>query len=160
MSRVWYQVQQRCPLHLAPPTQQLVCCVHEPGIVIAVKGKETSAGEFVVEDVCFPEMAPQPPLPTIAASGICCCGSNHGAVRDMCAEHSCWGALCRCTDAQYVVLVSGLAFGHPKADPLPVQLLVDFLSGLLGNSTVCVNEHLWILPFEHHARVPCCWHRV
>ena len=38
--------------------------------------------------------------------------------------------------SNYVVLVSGLAFGQPDLDPVPMQLFLEYVTGFLGGSEV------------------------
>ncbi|KAG1673299.1 hypothetical protein FOA52_002579 [Chlamydomonas sp. UWO 241] len=76
------------------------------GVVIAVCGKAELGGDFFeVEEFCYLGLAPQVPLPVPPAD----------AAGD-----------------KYVALVSGLGLARTGADPLKIQLAVDFLSGQLG----------------------------
>lgn len=70
------------------------------GVVVAVKGRQ-GASNFVVTDILTADLAPQNPLPVTSSDA----------------------------PPQYVLFVSGLMFGHPDCDPLPVQMLVDYISG-------------------------------
>eukprot|EP00123_Amoebidium_parasiticum_P000612 comp11460_c0_seq1/m.5893 comp11460_c0_seq1/g.5893 ORF comp11460_c0_seq1/g.5893 comp11460_c0_seq1/m.5893 type:complete len:485 (-) comp11460_c0_seq1:167-1621(-) len=74
------------------------------GVVIGVLGREVAGGDFLVLDYCFAGLAPQPPLPVHMDDG----------------------------PAPYVALVSGLKIGKDTHDTLPVQLLVDYITGQLG----------------------------
>jgi len=62
-----------------------------------------------VHGLFFPELAPQKPLPPALQS------------KEPRAP-------------AYMMCVSGLQLGLPGADPLPVQLLMDYVSGLLGSA--------------------------
>ncbi|KAK1327156.1 DNA polymerase delta small subunit [Acorus calamus] len=73
------------------------------GIVAGLHGKETSEGDFLVLDVLEAGLAPQAPIPP---------GSR---------------------EDKYVVLVSGLSVGSSASNPLQFQLLVDHLTGHLGD---------------------------
>jgi hypothetical protein len=75
-------------------------------VIAAVLGQQQVGGEFLVEDVLFAGMPAQPPRPV----------SEHDA---------------------YVALVSGFQLGHPtRPIALPTHLVVDWLNGELGSSTV------------------------
>jgi hypothetical protein len=78
------------------------------GVVVAVVGVENDGGLFAVSKVIYPEMAPQPPFPD------------------------------RPQDAppRYVLFVSGLSFGEPTHDPLPTQMLADYITGFIGSQSV------------------------
>jgi DNA polymerase delta subunit 2 len=80
------------------------------GVVAAVRGRVHASGDFEVVDVCYagmPPQAPRPPPPPPPPPG----GEAGGA---------------------YVLLVSGLGLGDEGADPLRLQLLVDYVCGALG----------------------------
>lgn len=77
------------------------------GVVAAVRGKEQGNGEFLVTEILEPGLPPQSSLPTMSSSG------------------------------KYVVLLSGLGFGGASSNPLQSQLLVDLITGHLGN----LQEH-------------------
>lgn len=87
------------------------------GIVVAVLGREVAGGKFEVEAVFLPGLAPQKPL--LATSG---------QARALQATQPTSAA------PAYLLCVSGLSFGTPGADPMPVQLLMDYITGLLGSS--------------------------
>ncbi|KAG2219561.1 hypothetical protein INT45_013220 [Circinella minor] len=72
------------------------------GTVVGLLGKESSTGAFEVQEVCYPGVAPQQPLPQ---------------TRD---------------DSKYVALVSGLNVGADAATDLKLQLLTEYLTGELG----------------------------
>ncbi|BFI30950.1 DNA polymerase delta subunit 2 [Marchantia polymorpha subsp. ruderalis] len=78
--------------------------VYVTGVVVAVCGQPGKDGEFLVEEILEPGLAPQPPLPTRKKS----------------------------ESEKYVAFVSGLRCGGPETNPLQVQLLVDHLTGHLG----------------------------
>lgn len=87
------------------------------GVVAAVLGTETRAGDFDVVDAVFaslPASAPSKPL-TSAKNGRT---KHESTAQD-----------------QWVVLMSGLAIGGEAAleSELPMQLLVEYLSGELGS---------------------------
>ncbi|MCO5580868.1 hypothetical protein L7F22_034740 [Adiantum nelumboides] len=75
------------------------------GVVAAVYGREGSNGEFLVQHILDPSLPPQEPLP-----------SQKIPVED-----------------KYVALVSGLRICANEANPLQFQLLVDYLTGHLGD---------------------------
>jgi len=79
---------------------------HVSGIVVALLGQCDEAGDFVVEDVCYHDLAQQAPIPAIAPA-----------------------------DESYVVLVSGFNL-HPtnQAAMLPLQLFSDYIAGQLGGA--------------------------
>ncbi|VAI24457.1 unnamed protein product [Triticum turgidum subsp. durum] len=72
------------------------------GVVVALHGKETSAGNFLVEDVMEAGLPPQTVLPSI-------------------------------NEDKYVVFVSGLSVGSSTFNPLQFQLLIDHVTGHLGD---------------------------
>lgn len=72
------------------------------GVVVALHGKETSAGNFLVEDVLEAGLPPQTVLPSI-------------------------------NEDKYVVFVSGLSVGSNTFNPLQFQLLIDHITGHLGD---------------------------
>ncbi|XP_077246950.1 DNA polymerase delta small subunit [Tasmannia lanceolata] len=73
------------------------------GIVAALHGKETGDGDFLVHDILEAGLPPQLPLP----SGL--------------------------KEDKFVVFVSGLSVGSSMSNPLQFQLLVDHMTGHLGN---------------------------
>lgn len=73
------------------------------GIVVALHGKETGAGDFLVEDVLEAGLPPQLDPPN------------------------------KLEEDKYVVFVSGLNMGSSSSNPLQVQLLVDHITGHLGD---------------------------
>ncbi|RKP39181.1 DNA polymerase alpha/epsilon subunit B-domain-containing protein [Dimargaris cristalligena] len=72
------------------------------GAVVAVLGMENLAGEFEVQDLCFPGLAPQP------------------------------SALPELAEDQYVALVSGLNLAEGNPVSLPMEMLAEYLAGHLG----------------------------
>ncbi|MQL91987.1 hypothetical protein Taro_024600 [Colocasia esculenta] len=72
------------------------------GIVMALHGKETSDGDFFVQDVLVAGLPPQVERPIIS-------------------------------DNKYVVFISGLNVGGSMLNPLQFQLLVDHITGHLGD---------------------------
>ncbi|KAA8518272.1 hypothetical protein F0562_015845 [Nyssa sinensis] len=81
----------------------LLPSVYVTGIVVALHGKETDAGDFLVEDILDAGLPPQIELPL--KSG----------------------------EDKYVVFVSGLSVGSSSSNPLQFQLLVDHITGHLGD---------------------------
>ncbi|KAL6522390.1 DNA polymerase delta subunit 2 [Orobanche minor] len=81
----------------------LLPSVYVTGIVVAVHGKETDAGDFMVEDIFEAGLPPQIKLPL-----------NSG-------------------EDKFVVFVSGLSVGSSSANPLHFQLFVDHVTGHLGD---------------------------
>ncbi|KAE8668455.1 DNA polymerase delta small subunit [Hibiscus syriacus] len=77
--------------------------VYVTGVVVALHGKETSAGVFFVEDVLEAGLPPQIERPL------------------------------KSREDKYVVLVSGLSIGSSSSNPLQFQLLVDHITGHLGD---------------------------
>ena len=59
----------------------------------------------ILQDVMFPGLRPQPPLPQ--------------------ADR----------ETKYIAFVSGLDVGDPAGNPTRLSLLLDFLTGMLGSST-------------------------
>ncbi|XP_031263427.1 DNA polymerase delta small subunit-like isoform X2 [Pistacia vera] len=74
-----------------------------PGLVVALHGKETGAGDFLVLEILEAGLAPQIELPL------------------------------KSREDKYVVLVSGLSIGSSTSNPLQFQLLVDHITGHLGD---------------------------
>ncbi|KAL2632818.1 hypothetical protein R1flu_004297 [Riccia fluitans] len=77
--------------------------VYVTGVVVAVCGQAGKDGEFHVDEILEPGLAPQPAIPEKKSDGD-----------------------------KYVALVSGLMCGGSDTNPLQVQLLVDHLTGHLG----------------------------
>ncbi|KAA3464081.1 DNA polymerase delta small subunit-like [Gossypium australe] len=77
--------------------------VYVTGVVVALHGKETSAGAFFVEDVLEAGLPPQIERPLESR------------------------------EDKYVVFVSGLSIGSSSSNPLQFQLLVDHITGHLGD---------------------------
>lgn len=76
------------------------------GAVIAVRGCVKPSGELEIADICFPGLAPQSPI---------------GAADE---------------PDRYVALVSGLHIGDGRKDMLPLQMLLEHLTGQLGCAEV------------------------
>ena len=74
------------------------------GVVVAVRGAVNQSGEFEVEDICLPGLPEQQPLPA---------GPQRGGDR-------------------FVALVSGLHLGHESQPMLPLEMMREYLTGLLG----------------------------
>ncbi|XP_076904612.1 DNA polymerase delta small subunit-like [Bidens hawaiensis] len=77
--------------------------VYVTGNVVALHGKETGGGDFFVEDILEAGLPPQLDLPN------------------------------KLGEDKYVVLVSGLNVGSSSFNPLQLQLLVDHITGHLGD---------------------------
>uniref|UniRef100_A0A0D9VP17 DNA polymerase delta small subunit n=1 Tax=Leersia perrieri TaxID=77586 RepID=A0A0D9VP17_9ORYZ len=92
------------------------------GVVVAVHGKETSAGNFLVEDVLEAGLPPQTPLPSI--SNIFPILVRSFSISTICLLED---------EDKYVVFVSGLSVGSDKFNPLQFQLLIDHITGHLGD---------------------------
>ncbi|KAL7138607.1 hypothetical protein ABFS83_10G175000 [Erythranthe nasuta] len=82
----------------------LLPSVYVTGLVVALHGKETGAGDFMVEDILEAGLPPQIDRPL----------NPNG-------------------DDKYVVFVSGLSVGSSFANPLQFQLFVDHITGHLGD---------------------------
>ncbi|KAL7230108.1 hypothetical protein ACSBR2_008608 [Camellia fascicularis] len=83
----------------------LLPSVYVTGLVVALHGKETGAGDFWVEDIVEAGLPNQIALPL--KSG----------------------------EDKYVFFVSGLSVGNSGSNPLQFQLLVDHVTGHLGDET-------------------------
>lgn len=81
----------------------LLPSVYVTGTVVGLHGKETSAGEFLVQDILDADLPPQIELPL------------------------------KSREDKYVVFVSGLSVGSSTSNPLQFQLLVDHITGHLGD---------------------------
>ncbi|KAK4272590.1 hypothetical protein QN277_021123 [Acacia crassicarpa] len=77
--------------------------VYITGIVVAIHGKETGAGDFLVLDVLEAGLPPQIELPL------------------------------KSREDKYVVFVSGLSVGSSNCNPLQFQLFIDHITGHLGD---------------------------
>lgn len=84
------------------------------GLILAVLGVETTAGEFHVVDVCYPGVAEQTPL------------AQHGTKATMDVDNA----------NEWIALVSGLNVGLPSAAAdLRVNLLVEYLLSEAGQQS-------------------------
>ncbi|KAL4031583.1 hypothetical protein IC575_009868 [Cucumis melo] len=81
----------------------LLPSVYVTGIVLALHGKETSVGDFLVLDILEADLPPQIERPLISS------------------------------EDKYVIFVSGLSIGSSISNPLQFQLLVDHITGHLGD---------------------------
>ncbi|KAJ8756307.1 hypothetical protein K2173_025119 [Erythroxylum novogranatense] len=81
----------------------LLPSIYVTGVVVALHGKETDAGDFLVLDVLEAGLAPQVDVPLNSR------------------------------EDKYVVFVSGLSVGNNASNPLQYQLLVDHITGHLGD---------------------------
>lgn len=73
------------------------------GVVVAILGKESGAGDFLVQEVLDAGLPPQIEFPL------------------------------KSKQDKYVVLVSGLSVGSSNSNPLQFQLLIDHITGHLGD---------------------------
>lgn len=84
------------------------------GLIAAVLGVETTAGDFEVIDICFPGAAPQSEDLSVDENGSMDVDSNN----------------------EWIACVSGLNIGSPSAAAdLKINLLVEYLLGELGDSS-------------------------
>ncbi|CAH9127678.1 unnamed protein product [Cuscuta epithymum] len=81
----------------------LVPSTYVTGLVVAIHGKETTAGDFLVEDVLEAGLAEQVERPF------------------------------QLDEDKYVVFVSGLRVGSSTSNPLQFQLFIDHITGHLGD---------------------------
>lgn len=81
----------------------LIPSVYVTGVVVALLGKATGAGSFLVQDVLDAGLPPKIEKPL------------------------------QLNEDKYVVFLSGLSVGGSKANPLQFQLLVDHITGHLGD---------------------------
>ncbi|XP_059668512.1 DNA polymerase delta small subunit [Cornus florida] len=81
----------------------LLPSVFVTGTVVALHGKETGAGDFLVEDILEAGLPHQTELPLNSE------------------------------EDKYVVFISGLSIGNCSSNPLQFQLLVDHITGHLGD---------------------------
>ena len=80
------------------------------GVVVAALGVQDDSGRFHISRLLLPDMPPQPALSS---------GPQSAVPRP----------------SRFVLLVSGLSFGCPTVDPLPLSLLADWCSGFSGQSS-------------------------
>ncbi|KAL7068282.1 DNA polymerase epsilon subunit B family protein [Cryptosporidium serpentis] len=90
---------------LSSPDNILDSSKYVSGTVIAVKGVQTDSGIFIVNDYCLPE------IPILK---VPCNLSDNNSSELL---------------PIYIGFVSGLNIGDPRTDPLPLQLLRDFITG-------------------------------
>lgn len=95
------------------------------GVVVAVLGREAPGGKFEVEQLFIPDLAPQKSMPAMIAAA-----SSSAAA----AAASSSSSSSPSPPPAYLLCVSGLSFGAPGQDPTPIQLLMDYVTGLLGSS--------------------------
>ncbi|CAO2822137.1 unnamed protein product [Amaranthus hypochondriacus] len=81
----------------------LVPSVYVTGVVAAFLGKESTAGSFLVQEILEAGLPPQIEKPL------------------------------KLDDDKYVVFISGLSVGNSTSNPLQLQLLVDHITGHLGD---------------------------
>ncbi|OMH81519.1 DNA polymerase delta small subunit [Zancudomyces culisetae] len=98
-------------------------------MVIGAYGTLNSDGEFNVEDVCYPEMAPQP-LP-----------ATKSLKQDPMVVYKKDGSDSIPDENRYLAIISGLEFDNKDATTAPMQLLVDFLGGLIPE-TECLDASI------------------
>lgn len=110
-------------------------------MILGVLGREVVDGDFVVLDYCVAGLAPQPPLRNSSTpTSLFQQQNNSGSFFFFCgSELLILGP--RDGAAVYVALVSGLKVGKDSRDSLPLQLLVDYLTGKLGDPTVIFMEY-------------------
>ena len=92
------------------------------GVVIGVYGELVDGAKFHVDAWWTAGMAPQNPFPPVRKSLLLRIYKHSLTI--ILAEND-----------QYVVLVSGLAFGANE-QPLALQMMVEYLSGRLGDETI------------------------
>ncbi|PIA61463.1 hypothetical protein AQUCO_00300752v1 [Aquilegia coerulea] len=83
------------------------------GTVVALHGNETNAGDFLVQDILEAGLPPQIELPLESSLMDTLIGISG--------------------EDKYVVFVSGLSVGSGASNPLQFQLLVDHITGHLGD---------------------------
>ncbi|TKY88537.1 hypothetical protein EX895_002525 [Sporisorium graminicola] len=95
------------------------------GVVAAVLGTETRAGDFDVVDAVFASLPPAPPSKSLTKTENGTTSKRETASED-----------------QWVVLMSGLALGGDSAleSELSMQLLVEYLTGELGEDADRVSS--------------------
>ncbi|XP_011004837.1 PREDICTED: DNA polymerase delta small subunit-like isoform X2 [Populus euphratica] len=94
------------------------------GGVVALHGKETTAGDFLVLDVFEAGLAPQM-KPQLKSS-----------------------------EDKYVVFVSGVSVGSSKSNPLQFQLLVDHITGHLGDDQGIAAEIVHVVFAGNSVEIP------
>lgn len=100
-------------------------------------GKETSAGEFFVEDVLEAGLPPQIERPFDLSKFdyvpllLLSLWLNYIYNQSLMVH-----PYCSAEEDKYVVLLSGLCIGSSLANPLQFQLLVDHITGHLGDEKV------------------------
>ncbi|XP_011013248.1 PREDICTED: DNA polymerase delta small subunit-like isoform X2 [Populus euphratica] len=94
------------------------------GGVVALHGKETTAGDFLVLDVFEAGLAPQME-PQLKSS-----------------------------EDKYVVFVSGVSVGSSKSNPLQFQLLVDHITGHLGDDQGIAAEIVHVVFAGNSVEIP------
>eukprot|EP00744_Colponema_vietnamica_P014891 GILI01020853.1.p1 GENE.GILI01020853.1~~GILI01020853.1.p1 ORF type:complete len:379 (+),score=115.32 GILI01020853.1:392-1528(+) len=83
------------------------------GMVVAVRGMEMANGDFSVKDFCFPGIKVPPALPKAESMQV------EGSPS---------------SQAPLIALVSGLRVGSTAHDSVRLQVLVDYLTGLVGSA--------------------------
>jgi hypothetical protein len=101
------------------------------GLVVALRGYETDKGDFHVLQLLVPDMAPQPPLPTRPPRSP----PQYLVPGPRASTTSSVSLLTACTQA----IVSGLHV--TTSDPLPLQMLCDWLTGQFGSPQVASLHH-------------------
>uniref|UniRef100_A0A6A7G6P8 DNA polymerase delta small subunit isoform X2 n=2 Tax=Hirondellea gigas TaxID=1518452 RepID=A0A6A7G6P8_9CRUS len=94
------------------------------GIVVALKGRQVRS-EFVVSDICIPELPKQLPLPPKLRAFLdsSSCSSMNDDDIDQSTQNS----------SRFVALMSGFQIGDKRTNPLPFQMMIDYISGFLGS---------------------------
>ncbi|XP_038906225.1 DNA polymerase delta small subunit isoform X2 [Benincasa hispida] len=101
----------------------LLPSVYVTGIVLALRGKETCVGDFLVLDILEAGLPPQIERPLI---------SIHEGQRCSVAKFLIKVQM-HAGEDKYVIFVSGISIGSSISNPLQFQLLVDHITGHLGD---------------------------
>lgn len=94
------------------------------GIVLAVEGIEGQGGKFQVSRMFLPGFPPQV-TPHINAGSTAAVAANSAAAAASASSHT----------PAYILCVSGLSLGAPGSSPLPLQMLIDYITGYLGGAS-------------------------
>ena len=103
------------------------------GVILGALGMEISSGDFEVVDFCFAGMPPQPriSLPDIESMDVDC---EYAAPLPMLTHVQTIYLASPSDSDEWVALVSGLEVGAPRPCDAQIQMLVEFLTGELGDS--------------------------
>lgn len=108
------------------------------GMGAAVRGTVNAAGALVVSAVAFaglalpPAVASLPPVSTASAQSELGAGSASTAAASSAGSASDSASGAESAPRGSVLLVSDLGFGDGTCDPLPRQMLLEFIAGSLG----------------------------